>query len=156
LRNHPAIGQNHRIALNRPHLDEFAIDEPFADRVGLQQQLVAGSNFQFLFLPHIKAGATCTQWEKIFRTIVTLDFDRIIFDRDHRNRFVFGKIILPTMKPDCHAGTILPRILLLRFRPRQRIKNLKFLFLTGQPARFFHCGPDFFRDRLDFIPSRCD
>jgi hypothetical protein len=41
-----------------------------------------------------------------------------------------------------HAGTVLPRIPLLRFRPRQRIKNLKFLFLTGQPTGRFStpCG----------------
>jgi hypothetical protein len=41
--------------------DEFAIDKSVPDRVGLQQQLVAGSNFQFPFLSHIEAGAACTQ-----------------------------------------------------------------------------------------------
>ena len=60
------------------------------------------------------------------------------------------------MKPNRHAGTILPRIPLLRFRPRQRIKNLKFLFFTGQPTGRFQRGPDFFRHRLDFIPRRRD
>ena len=81
-RNHPAIGQHQGIALNRPHLDEFAIDKSFAGRVCLQQQLVPGGDFQFSLFPYI-TGDACTQWEMVFRTISTLNFERIILDGDH-------------------------------------------------------------------------
>ncbi len=60
------------------------------------------------------------------------------------------------MKLYRHAGTVLPRVALLRFRPRQRIENLKFLFFTSQTARRFQRGTNFIRHRLDFIPRRRD
>jgi len=78
-----------------------------------------------------------------------LDFQGVIFNGDHRDGFIFGKTSFLPVKPNRQAGTILPRILLLRFRPRQRIKNLKLLFLTSQPAGYFQCGTDFFSHRLD-------
>ncbi len=53
FRNHPAISQQNGITLNRPHLDEFAIYK-FLLPVGLQQQFVTSSDFQFPFLSHIK------------------------------------------------------------------------------------------------------
>ena len=45
---------------------------------------------------------------------------------------------------------------LLRFRPRQRIKNFKLGFFTRQPPRSFQSCPDFLRHGLDFIPRRGD
>ena len=67
FRNHPAIGQHNGIALNRLHLDEFAIDEPLAGSVRLQQQLVAGGDFQLPFLPHIKRGEASHPMGKDFQ-----------------------------------------------------------------------------------------
>jgi hypothetical protein len=54
------------------------------------------------------------------------------------------KPVRSTVKMDGHAGTVLPRIPLLRFRPRERIKNLKFLFFTSQPTGRFQRGADFY------------
>ena len=97
-----------------------------------------------------------TQRENTFGTVRALDFQGVIFDGDHRNRFIFGKTSFLPVKPNRQAGTVLPCILFLRLRPRQRIKNLKFLFLTRQPTRRFQRGTDFFRHRLNFIPCRRD
>ena len=115
-RNHPAIGQQNGIALNGFDLDQFAIDE-FLLPVRLQQQLVTGSHFQFPFLAHIKRGDACTQWKNVFGTIRVLNFERVIFHGHHRHRFTFFKTMSSTMKMNRHAGTVLPRIPLLCFRP---------------------------------------
>ena len=123
--------------------------------IRLQQQLVAGSHFQFPFLAHI-TGYACAQWENVFETIGALNFERVIFHGDHCNRFTFFKTMSATMKMDGHAGTVLSRIPLLRFRPRERIKNLKFLFFQSQTASRFQFRPDFFRHRFNFIPCRRD
>ena len=116
FRNHPAIGQQNGIALNRPHLDEFAVDK-FLPPVRLQQQPVTSGHLQLPFLSHIKQGKALTQWENTFGTVRALDFQGVIFNGDHRNRFIFGKTSFLPVKPNRQAGTILPRIPLLRFRP---------------------------------------
>ena len=91
-----------------------------------------------------------TQWENVFGTISALNFERIIFHGDHRNRFTFFKTMSATMKMDGHAGTVLPRIPLLRFRPRQRIKNLKFLFFTEPDGQMISIPPGLFPSPLQF------
>ena len=48
-----------------------------------------------------------------------------------------------TMKMDGHAGTVLPRIAFLRFRPRQRIKNLKFFFFQARRPDDFNSARTF-------------
>ena len=54
FRNHPAIGQHNRIALNRPHLDEFAIDKLLAGQLDCSNSLSPAATFNFRFSPTSK------------------------------------------------------------------------------------------------------
>ncbi|PYJ62933.1 MAG: hypothetical protein DME24_02440 [Verrucomicrobia bacterium] len=81
--------------------------------------------------------------QNTFRTIGALNFERIVFNSDHRSHFIFLKTTFATMKPDRHAGTVLPHIPFLCLCPRQRIEDLKLLFFTTQPTSDFQRSADF-------------
>ena len=157
-RERAAIGQGDAAVLDLPDLDALAVDEVLAHghRVGLQEQPVTSGHFQLAGLAHVKGGGDTGRDEINFRAIGTADAQTVFHRGDHFHGVAPVEMFGLANEAQALAGHELAGVFLLRFRPRERIKNRDGFLLLTEDALCFERVAHLVGDGLNLGPRRRD
>src|SRR5687767_8451763 len=156
-----AIYQDNTPIFNLPDPDPLAVGKALADgnRIGLEQKPVTGCDFELAALANVKRSRPSTQSERSLGAIRTANAKRIgsghgaaLVVTEDSNRFVFGKRLGGSDKPNSLPWLKLARVFLLGVGPGERIEDVDgFLLLTDEALRFEGIA-DLFRHCVNLGP----